>query len=269
MRRRAGRDDRACRRRARDGARARRPLRSLTFDAPARRSLRCLERDGEVPLPPYIERAAARRPTPSATRRSTRASRAPWRRRPRACTSTRRCSRRSRRRGVERRVRDAARRRGHVPAGARARTSREHACTASASASRGDRRCDRATRARGGARRRRRHHDVARARVGGCASGELAPGAARPRCSSRRAFAFASSTAWSPTSTCRASTLLMLVSRVRRLRARSAPPIAHAVAAALPLLQLWRRDAARADRRSSRFAPAFGEAIRRPTATRA
>ena len=91
-------------------------------------------------------------PTASAIRACGRASRARWRRRPRACTSTRRCWQALAARGIEQRVAHAARRRGHVPAGAH-RDAGEH--THAQRALRGrrrDRGGDRSARARRGGR---------------------------------------------------------------------------------------------------------------------
>jgi len=72
--------------------------------------------------------------------------------------------------------------------------------------------------------------------------GRSPPAAARRGFSSRRATRFASSTACSPISTCRSRTLLMPGVRLRRRRAHP-PRHEHAIARALPLLQLRRRDA--------------------------
>ena len=58
-------------------------------------STRSIDALGHIPLPPYIKRADTRRRIASDTRRSSRACAARSPRRPRACTSRPRCSRRS------------------------------------------------------------------------------------------------------------------------------------------------------------------------------
>ena len=81
----------AARRRARDRRRARRPLLPSAARRRPGRSLDYLDRHGEVPLPPYIARAAGGRCDALPDRlRAT--CRAPSRRRPPDCTSTTRCS---------------------------------------------------------------------------------------------------------------------------------------------------------------------------------
>ena len=139
-----------------------------------------LERVGEVPLPPYIRAPgrADRRPIASATRPSSRACPARSPRRPRGCTSRRRCSPRCDARASRASTAHAARRPGHVPAGARRRPRTHRDGAGALRAARGDRRrASRATRAGGRARRRGRHDHGARARVGGAPAGALRAGA--------------------------------------------------------------------------------------------
>ena len=166
------------------------------------RVLEMLEREGRMPLPPYIERAAGALTT-SATRPSTRARRARSPRRPPACTSTRRCWTAAARRGRRDRLRHAARRRRHVPAGA----------------TRGPRTAPDARGAlRDPAGQRRRHHPDApggrspdrgrydRLRALETAvrdDGSVPAARGRPTCSSPPATGSVSSTRCSPTSTCR------------------------------------------------------------------
>ena len=208
-----------------------------------------IARDGELPLPPYISAATPDAADASATRPSSRARRARSPRPPPGCTSRPSCSRA-----------DGARhRRGavtlHVGPGtflpvARRRPRRPRRCTREryeipeATAAR-----HRPRHARRPAGRRGRHHGRAHARVRRRREGRArrAPAPARPRLFIPPGYRFRVVDACSPTSTCPRSTLLMLVSRLRRPRARSLAAYAEAVAARLPLLQLRRRDAHRRD----------------------
>ena len=143
-------------------------------------------------------------PMSCATRPSMRATPAPWRRRPPACTSTRDCSRRSRAAGAV-----SAYVTLHVGAGtfqpvqdddlSRAPDA-QRVVSRAGSDGRRDRRGALARRARG----RRRHDQPARARIRRGRERRRARRARpRPRCSSRRVTDFAWSTACSRISTCR------------------------------------------------------------------
>ena len=206
----------------------------------------CLERHGEVPLPPYIARAGRRRRRRALPDRLCARTPAPSPRRPPACTSTRRCSRRSARPASVSRVRHAARRRGHVPAGARRR-------------SRG---APDAQRVVSRSRRRRSPRSQRRARAAGAWSPSARRACARsnpprPRAAASRAGEAETALFVTPGYRFRVvdrlltnfhlpkSTLLMLVAAFaghENIRAA----YAHAIGAALPVLQLRRRDAARA-----------------------
>ena len=194
-----------------------------------------------------VHRARRRRADDdSATRPCSRRIRARSPRRRPACISTRRCSQRSTRAACSAR-RHAARRRRHVPAGARREPRRAPDAQRVVQRAAGD--SSTAIARDAGARRPRRrgrHDRRARARSRRArASGRLpAGGSARPTSSSRRASAFRVVDLLVTNFHLPKSTLLMLVSRLRGPRARSAPRIAHAIDAALPLLQLRRRDAA-------------------------
>ena len=184
-------------------------------------------------------RTPTRPTTSSATRRCSRACRARSPRRPPACISTTRCWPPGAR-GVQRRLRHAARGRRHLPAG----QDREHRRAPDA---------HRAVRRSGRPRSTRSPRDQARGgRVVAVGTTTLRTleswaqerrGRGRhPASSSRPATPSSTSTCWSPTSTCPSSTLLMLVSafagyeRVMALLCPRDPP-------ALPLFQLWRRHA--------------------------
>ena len=129
------------------------------------------------------------------------------------------------------RLADAARRRRHLPAGARARISPSTACTASATrfpqaTVAGDRR---RARARGGTVDRRRHDHAARARSPPRANrgdSSTAGERAKPICSSRPATAFRVVDRLITNFHLPKSTLLMLVVGVRRDRAHARAPIA-------------------------------------------
>ncbi len=210
-----------------------------------------------MPLPPYIDATPRRPRTASATRRCSRASRARWPRPPPACISTTRCSRRCDARGVRARERHAARRRRHLPAGARRGPRASTGCTPSATTIPARRPCEAIERARA-----RGGRVVA---VGTTALRALESAAARGR---RRCAG-------------RGETDALHHARLslprRRRAAHQLPPAAldaadagvarspardtmlaayrHADRAALPLLQLRRRDAAR--RRASEAAMQF------------
>ena len=190
-------------------------------------------------------RADDERALPDRVRRDARAR---WPRRPRRCTSTPRCWRRWRERGVAPRRGDAARRRRHLPAGAHRQPRRAPHAQRVVRGGRGHgRRRSSATRAARRPHRRGRHDHAARAGVGGAARGAL------QRRRARETDIFIT-----PGFEFRVVDLLLTNfhlpqehaadagQRLRRPRARDARCTAHAIDAALPLLQLRRRDAARA-----------------------
>ena len=189
-----------------------------------------------MPLPPYIARAAgARADSGALSEPCTRASQARWRRRPQDCISTRRVARALRRAGSQLRVRHAARRRRHVPAGRDSDDLSQHRMHSERfSIPRSDIGGDRADARCRGARRRRRHHDLrALESVDAPTAGRRQATKPRPRCSSRRATAFASSIACSPTFICRDRRLLMLVSAFAGLRRDPRRAMRHAIARTL------------------------------------
>ena len=109
-----------------------------------------------------------------------------------------------RERGVGTAQRHAARRRRHLPAGAQREPGRApHAQRVVTRCRRPPSTRSRATRAARRARRGRGHHHAARAGIGRAGRRRCSRRAARPTSSSRRASSSASSTGWSPTSTCR------------------------------------------------------------------
>ena len=144
--------------------------------------------------------------------RSTRASPAQSPRRPRACTSTKRCSRAATRNGRRARVRDAARRCRHVSAGARRGSQPSIACMPSASACSADV-CAAIERAR----RRAAAASLRSARRSCAASksaaqpGDCSRSTARRGCSSRLAIEFRVVDALLTNFHLPESTLLMLV----------------------------------------------------------
>ena len=176
---------------------------------------------GEVPLPPYITRAPTGADEAALPDRLCARTPARSPRRRRDCTSTRRCSTRCRRAGVETRVGDAARGRRNVPAGAGRRHRDAPDARRVVSDPRRDRRRGRRARAPRRPHHRRRHHQPARTRIGrvdrtgACSAGEaetalfITPRLSLPR---RRPAAHQ----FPPAAQ---STLLMLVSAFARLRA--------------------------------------------------